>query len=445
MKKIKSLVKYVLILIGLIVIYFSLLYITSLIPSTLIKENVIKSSETLSEYGESLNYNLGYKQEKLFLFTDALMINTAYSIDNNNPLESMLLARKSYIPGQTTTVHEEGKDVKSPERYMIGTNTYQTKELYGLMHNDGNTEAFEYPRYWHGYVAVLRPLLILFDYSTLRMLSCAVIMVLTILLCVLLCKKVNFISGLIYLLSFCSISIYVVGFSLNEITTFYIAIIASIIIALLDKKAVKYAGIILLITGSITSFLDLFTTPLITIGIPLITYLLVIQKYSNMDVKKQIIQLIKLCLLWGVAYAITWVTKWILTDLILGRHILQDAIDQIIFRTSEDNVPLIVQSIFHVKCVKNEVSEPIIVINLLLMVLIGIIGLIKFRKEQIQYKNVIPYIIIAVFPTIWHFIIRQHSSFHMFFTYRIYVILIMTLYIIIANLAGYYHKSLTKK
>ena len=133
MNKVKSLFKYILIFVILIIMYFSLLLLTSLIPSSAIRENVEKSSVKLLELGEKKEYELKYKKESIFTFTDALMINTAYSIDSGHPIESLLLARRSYIPGQTLIVNEETKDVMSSSMYMNGKDSYQTKELYGLI------------------------------------------------------------------------------------------------------------------------------------------------------------------------------------------------------------------------------------------------------------------------------------------------------------------------
>lgn len=78
--------KYILIFIILICIYIITLIGTSLIPSSCMKENVIKSSEILKDEGEKKYINVGYKDASVFLFTDALMINTAYSIDSKTPL-----------------------------------------------------------------------------------------------------------------------------------------------------------------------------------------------------------------------------------------------------------------------------------------------------------------------------------------------------------------------
>ena len=88
MKNIKLTLKYILIFVVLICMYFTSLILSSLIPSSAIKEKVIKSSEFLKQYGEKEIVNLRYKEEEIFLFTDALMLNTAYSIDSENPIES---------------------------------------------------------------------------------------------------------------------------------------------------------------------------------------------------------------------------------------------------------------------------------------------------------------------------------------------------------------------
>lgn len=445
MKKLNYLSKYILIFVLLITTYFLLLFIISLIPTSKIEGNVIDSSEKLLELGESPIYDLGYKKEQLFLFTDALMVNTAYSIDSNNPVESILLARKSYVPGRTTTVHEEGKDVKSPKMYMIGANTYQTKELYGLLHNDGNTEGFEYPRYWHGYLIILRPLLIFFDYSTLRILSFIVLVILIILLAVLVWKKINLISMIIYFIGFISINIFIVAFSLNESLTFSIGIISSIILLLNDKKIDRYSGIILFITGSVTSFTDLLTTPLVTLGLPLITYFLLNQK-NQTKFKEKVTHFIKLSALWGISYVLTWGMKWILTDLILNRNIVYDCFKQIFFRTfGESKIDFILNLKLIYIIVINKLGKTVIMVNNILSIIIGSIGIIKNKNRKINYMSILPYISIFILPILWFVIINQHSIQHIFFTYRIYMLSIIAYHLIIANLSGYYTKEYKAK
>ena len=160
------LIKYILIFVILLGIYFAIMTLTSLIPSGMLENNVRESSETLVQEGEKVTFDLKYKEENIFTFTDALMINTAYSIDNNHPIESFILARKNYIPGQTTEFYPDGQyNLGANENYISKENgdLYQTKELYGLMHGDNIQDSYEYARYWHGYLSILRPLLLLWN------------------------------------------------------------------------------------------------------------------------------------------------------------------------------------------------------------------------------------------------------------------------------------------
>ena len=111
----KDILRYILIFIILIGIYVAILTLTSLIPSSMLEENAHSSSETLVQEGEKVTFNLKYKEENIFTFTDALMINTAYSVDSAHPIDSFMLARKNYIPGQTKEVYPDGQ-------YNLGAN-----------------------------------------------------------------------------------------------------------------------------------------------------------------------------------------------------------------------------------------------------------------------------------------------------------------------------------
>ena len=58
----KNVLMYVLIFVILISTYMILMTISSLIPSSALENNVRKSSETLVNEGESIKYDLKYKQ-----------------------------------------------------------------------------------------------------------------------------------------------------------------------------------------------------------------------------------------------------------------------------------------------------------------------------------------------------------------------------------------------
>ena len=438
-KVIKGILRYVLIFVVLLGIYFVLLTLTGLIPSSTLEKHVRESSETLVEEGEKVTYNLGYKEENIFTFTDALMINTAYSVDNREPIKSFILARKNYIPGQTEEVYMDKQYNLGANKNYINPDTgdlYQTKELYGLMHGEDIKDSYEYARYWHGYLAVLRPLLFLFNYEGIRIVLFILTLIAVISMIILISKKINITSGIIYAIGLLSISIFIVTRSINEILIFLVAFISSIIL-LLSKNKIKHVGIFFFIVGSVSSFIDLFTAPLVTLGFTAITYFLILQKdEENITVKKYILELLKIGISWTLGYGITWVSKWVIAQLLYNRPIITQAIEQMMFRSDVPQykgmdlfTPLDV-----IKRNLDYLSGPVIMVLVAIVAIYIIAMLIKNFKNEINIKqnlkDCIPYALIFFLPLAWYVVIKQHSYTHVNFTYRLLVISIICVLII---------------
>ena len=439
--------KYILTFIITMGILISLLFLSSLIPSNKIENNVRKSSEILMQDGEKKLVDTYFRQDCLFYFTDALMINTAYSIDSTNPYSSMLLARKNYVPGKTQNFHEEiqmhiGTSPKYTDKYY---NTFQVAELYGLMHGDDIVDSYEYTRYWHGYLIFLRPLLAIMDLGAIRILTIALTGIFSIIIVWLIIKKLNLITAIIYIIGFILFDLFIVCNSMNEITTFMIALVAMIFILLRNGKF-KNPALVFLCIGMCTSFLDLLTTPLITIGLTLPIYVLLNFKESN---KKLYIECIKICIAWAVGYGLCWALKWVITDLTLHKHIISDAIKQIMYRTTADRTLLevVIKNL-------NEIGRNVIIIFIGLLVIYSIIGLIKEfyiskvkneKTPKIELLKVMIFLIIAMFPFIWYFIIRNHSFVHSFFTNRNYIITVINIQIALTIYMGFQNNLINKE
>lgn len=442
-KGLKIVALYALVFVILICIYMISMTLSSLIPSSAMEKHVRESSETLIKSGrESEYYDLKYKEEGVFIFTDALMINTAYSIDSTEPIKSFMLARKNYIPGQTKEVYIDNQyNLGANKNYIDDEgNLYQTKELYALMHGENIEDSYEYARYWHGYLTILRPLLVLFNYETIRIISLIVTLTCIIALMFLLYKKVNLTSAIIYGIGFLSISIWIVTKSMNEILTFLIAFISSIILLIRGKK-IKNVGIFFFIIGSITSFTDFLTTPIVTLGIPTITYFLLLQKREEkITIKKYILELIKIVIPWGLGYGITWASKWIITELCFDRPLISQVINQILFR-SNGVLPTRVMKIkpsiiLEANC--NFLSKPVILTLFCISILYMLVVMIRNRKENINIKEnlkrCIPYVITFMMPIVWYLTIKQHSYTHSFMVYRGLVVSIISMFIILSKL-----------
>lgn len=437
------LIKFILIFVILLGIYFAIMTLTSLIPSGMLENNVRESSETLVQEGEKVTFDLKYKEENIFTFTDALMINTAYSIDNNHPIESFILARKNYIPGQTTEFYPDGQyNLGANENYISKENgdLYQTKELYGLMHGDNIQDSYEYARYWHGYLSILRPLLLLFNYSGIRIVLAIITLISIVALITLLCKKISITSGVIYGIGLLAISIFIVTKSINEILIFIVAFISSIIL-LLKKNPEKNIGIFFFVVGSVSNFIDLLTAPLVTLGITAITYFLLIQRNeSKVNIKRYILDFLKICISWALGYGITWLSKWVITEIFFGRPIISQAIEQAVFRSNGPQINGV--NIFSLSNVfirnMEYLSSPVAITILIAAVIYIIVMMIINRNKKIDFKEnlkkCLPYILIFFLPVIWYMVLKQHSYTHVNFTYRILVISIISLLIIASKI-----------
>lgn len=432
-----TIIQYILVFIILISIYIGTLIMSGLIPQKTLEKNVIKSSEILHNEGEKESENkridLGYKKEHIFLFTEALMINTAYSVDSNSPLESSMLARKNYIPGQTTKVYIDSQyHLGATKKYKDKNGgIFQVGELYGLMHGEDITESFEYARYWHGYLTILRPLLAITSYQGIRI----IILILTILLIgtllYLISKKINIASAIMVFIGLLAANIFVTTQSMNEITDFLIAIIAGIYI-LIKKDVNKNIGINFFVIGSITNFFDLLTNPVVTLGLPLIIYFLRIKKERE-NLKKDLQDFIKICILWSLGYGFTWIAKWIITAILYDRPIISQAIEQITFRSGLKNSRFGYKDIIRVNL--KELSDNTILIILIMSFIYILSNLIMKYKKNINFKqnacSIIPYILIAILPFAWFLAVQQHSYIHNFFVHRIFIITIICIFIII--------------
>ena len=200
--------------------------------------------------------------------------------------------------------------------------------------------------------------------------------------------------------------------------------------------------------GSITSFCDFLTTPLLTLGLTLPLYLLLNIKDENRRIIKDFI---KICIAWSCGYVITWSMKWIITDITLQKGVISNAITQIFFRLGDintNNKEILIKEVINSQFnIWGNQSLTIFFIILLAFIIIGIIKKIYLQKvkniklEKTNIEKAILFLVIALFPILWYGIVKNHSYIHAFFTYRILIITFFNLQIFIAMCMGLLIKS----
>ena len=211
MKNIKSIGKKLMVFLITSAILFILLLIVCMIPNSLIENNVRHSSSIFKS--ETWYKEIG--KVRTDNYTEELMVNMSYSIDSNHPVESAILTRRNYIPGVTTRVSTESSRELELATDYIGTGNEET-EVEAML-NKKNIDSYLYTRYWHGYLCIIRPLLIMFDIQNIRLATNIVLMILTVVMLVILKKKTSFKVVFIYLLSLLSVDYLLMGISMQGV------------------------------------------------------------------------------------------------------------------------------------------------------------------------------------------------------------------------------------
>ena len=140
----KTILKGAAMLLGGVLLGTLLMIAAYAIPSETVWENVRVSAQTLANEGLRYEAIGGYHASRLDDFTDAIMIGNAV-LTTEDPVESAMTAR--HFTG--------GETIGTLMRYLDG--------------EDVPTES--YARYWHGYLAALKPLLMVMNLNSIRVLN----------------------------------------------------------------------------------------------------------------------------------------------------------------------------------------------------------------------------------------------------------------------------------
>ena len=416
----KKILKCLMIFILLICSFMALLTITSCIPSKSMFNNVEESSKILIKEGNRKIIYIPYRRTKMEFdnYTDALMINTAYSIDSKKPLFSAFVARKNFIPDVTTKIYQDQVgELKSSSKYKYHN---EVGELNDLVNNE-KAESFEYARYWHGYLIILRPLLVIFNLTQIRIILTFMLIILFIIFIILLYKKSDIVTSIIFSTCLLGVEYFYLGFSMQGIFIFLIMMIASVII-LCKYSKIKSYSMFFFIIGMLTNFFDFLTVPVLTYAIPMIVLFIIKFTKENFEIKLIFKKILVLGIAWSAGYGLTWASKWILTDLIFERKMLITALKQVFYRsagTEKINIFNVINKNMNYIYVSFFISLFITVLTILIKIWIEN-KKIEFKKQNTKktFYIIFIYLLIGIIPIIWYTLLQNHSYNHAFFTYR---------------------------
>lgn len=379
MSKIKELSPFIKMFIILIAVFFLSMTLVYCIPTSWIEENVAKSLAVMETEGEYPMYFFYRHSAIVDNHTDMLMY------------ESLIANRDYYNPIQAS----------------VSIN--------------------QYPRYWHGYQVILRPLTVIFQVQELRYLGMMVFFALFFWSAYLIAVKTRPINAMLYVLSVASGYIVVAATCFQYLTTFYVLFLSLIVILTGYEKKRSVPGWLMLcffVTGMVENFFDFLTYPIITLGIPLILLLWMRVRDEQADFKNNFWFMFRASVSWGLGYALTWIAKWGISILVFGMKYFWRTMEVVKFRLEgSEEIPLdrigtIRKNLKAWMNVQDNgmISWSKVVLLILLVALILVIW--RKLKERKMVLSYVPILFVAAYPYLWYLVMSNHSQIHYWYTYR---------------------------
>lgn len=292
----------------------------------------------------------------------------------------------------------------------------------------------EYPYYWHGYVAVLRPLLCILSYSDLRFVNGLLQLILIYVLVRKVRQKRGRIYGIMMFTSYVLLMPLALMFSLQYTWVFYIATLAALLLICKGDQAAggqRYV-LVFLVTGMLTSYFDLLTYPLFTWGFPLLWWLMTREPARKCG--KAVLEVIVSGISWIFGYAVFWAGKWCLGTLILKQDIIRMAMDEIFLRAGVEEKLSMAERFGAAYINWKHYGYCVYALILLAWLAWGLVKLV--RKGWHVDNNIFAYSLVGLSSVVWYCVLANHTTVHHFFTYRIYNVGILAFLAIWAGAFG---------
>lgn len=389
--------KKILVVLAVILICLILGYLALVAVYCLPRESMQKNLEESSTYFETEGaYHLLMHGENSQLdnFTDALMLLTAA-----HPRHSTVF--KDAINGEHYSV--------SAGRLDMGISTVYHE-------NADQLKVVKYTRYWHGYLVFLKPLLSVFNYGYIRSIMMFVQLGLFVGVALKLSKRESrlvfpfFVTGVF-------LNLPITAISLQYNTVLIISMLAMLAIMSFEKRLGSENSfcwsLFFLLIGILTSYFDLLTYPLVSLGLPLTLWIVLFFSNKTIDNIKRIVQL---SFFWCIGYGGMWSLKWVLGSVITRTNLISDAINQILGRTSSDFMGTRI-TYFDVIYAQLRSSFQI---PWLLLVVVSIVLFVFFARKTktINWTVILTFGMLGLYPLVWYFVLKNHSYIHSWFTYR---------------------------
>lgn len=412
----KSVLKSIIVFLLAVAGGFLLICAVYLLPTERTCLHVRESGETLGQEGDYYLLLPKDGHTRLDNFTDAIMLLTSSYNGEESIIDKAINNYRIYVKKQPKAVSCQNCGLPIDEKY---------KQVYS------------YSRYWHGYMVVLKPLLLFLNLDEIRQLNLFVILTEMLIIGTLMYRRKIAIYLIPFALAIAFLNPITVSASLQNSTSFHVMMTAIILLlSLWDKKYFQqHLYLFFLCTGMITSYVDFLTYPVVTLGFPLIIYFIL---NDCRKISEGIRRLLQYSVLWCVGYGGMWASKWILATVLTGQNHVQDGISKIVSRSGSDIGNGLNATLIDVYQAQLDYFSQSILRHILLVLLIAEICILVIKRIRPEkWKTSLILICVTLYPFIWYGCVKNHSTIHCMFTYRGLSVFIMgTTSFLLPNICG---------
>ena len=406
-KTAKVLIRNIIIMLALPVAGLLFMWLVHLLPTGRMFSNVLSGRETIvKEFVDGLVVD-SYPSTLTGGFTDSLMLEFAiYNTPHSTLDQALNLYRAESCTDGGWRAGESLVDYldASPDQHEV-----------------------TYARYWHGYLVILKPLLMFTSLNTIRLMNGLFQLLLLCLVLVLYTKKGygNIALSLGIAMPFLMFTSSFASLSLS-ICLYLVLAEMLVLLAVKPEEGMASMTTYFLIAAAATAYFDFLTYPLITLGFPLVAYLCMTREKAGKQFGK--IGLSSLC--WGIGYGFMWASKWLIAALLSGGDVISDALSTVAERTSDmegkgrfASFPGVVGD--NLSPYANRAFGAFILAVIVVLIILILRRGVKEYLKTLKYS--LPVICVAVLPFLWWFAASNHSGEHWQFTCRIFAIAVFAL------------------
>lgn len=408
MRKIcKSVGRMLIILVSLTAVFCGLLFLTGLGGNpvqTRIQQNL---TESIPQFEKEGSYPQPYYQGNPFFkldnFTETTILQEAFFMDTTRNPASIF---------ENPSVSLKNVPADTDERiasFIAAVNGEQSNSKYSY--------------YWMGFRAVVRPLFVLMNYSNIRLLLSIGFYLLLAASCFTLYRHVNLAVAAAFLLAILGVNIAIASIELQFACCFYLMFLAMILLPYVKKTRLSYPEFFLII-GACTQYFDFYTTPVITLGAPLL-FLLASQRLLK-DTDHRWNVFLGCALYWLIGYGATWLIRLALVSIAMREDIFTLALNKLFVWTGiEQSSQYSDHSLF--SAMRSNIMGILNVPNVLMYFASVVAIAVLFIKRGLQHRLQRPkfvYLLIAILPVVWLAVSYKAASVHYWFQFRSLFLLI---------------------